>query len=126
MFVTLRQVEDRSWLIPSCQGCPPPPHIHQKPTYEDLKRSAEAGGCEKCRLFVRGIDEVCSPEACAGTVRWSWNYSVLTGRRWGRGRSREEEADREDGGDDNDDTEVSYEVEFSIHAGMRQRCLDHK
>jgi hypothetical protein len=124
MSVTPPEVEDRSWVVPYCEGCPPPPAVSQKPTYEDVKRTRDAG-CEKCRLFVQGIDDFFSPEARSGTVEWSWIHSVLTGRRRGQGRSREEEADREEDnnndGDDGDNPEMFYEVEFSIYAGTRQR-----
>ncbi|KAI1815746.1 heterokaryon incompatibility protein-domain-containing protein [Poronia punctata] len=98
MFITLPQVEDRSRsILPSpCPGCPPPPHIRQKPTYKDLQTSA-AAGCEKCLLFARGIEKVC-PVGCTNTVEWTWNYSVLTGR----------DKDKDGGG-------AIYEVEFFIH-----------
>ncbi|KAI0556122.1 heterokaryon incompatibility protein-domain-containing protein [Xylaria curta] len=104
MFIELGQVEDRSWLIPSCPGCPPRPHIQQKPTYEDLRQSGE-NGCEKCKLFARGIAIICPAGARLRTVEWIWNYSVLTGRHQRHG-------DEEGPGVN---AESVYEVEFFIH-----------
>ncbi|KAI0193530.1 heterokaryon incompatibility protein-domain-containing protein [Xylaria flabelliformis] len=104
MFTVLGQVEDRSWLIPSCPGCPPRPHTQQKPTYEDLRRSGESG-CEKCKLFARGIAAICPAGARLRKVEWIWNYSVLTGRHQRHG-------DEEDPGVN---TESVYEIEFFIH-----------
>ncbi|KAI0469472.1 heterokaryon incompatibility protein-domain-containing protein [Xylaria cf. heliscus] len=103
MFVELGQVEDRSWLLPSCAGCPPPPHTQRRPTYEDLRQSGE-DGCEKCKLFARGIVTICPPGARLRTIEWIWNYSVLTGRDYSH-------SDQETGVN----TESVYEIEFFIH-----------
>jgi hypothetical protein len=106
MFVKLGEVEDRSWLVPSCSVCPRTPRVQRKPTYEDLRESGEKS-CEKCRLFTQSIVTICPPEARLSTVKWTWNYSVLNGR--GRDHSGE--------GEDEVSTEFVYEIEFSIHPG---------